>query len=183
MTCHYPDLARAFDWSCCEDNLLQPIRSTTQNWVETHHQYGISVALLRHHIVRKPWRHCKMLAFFSSLRSYSRRKCPKLKSVHIPLSRSTRRGISHACHLRWFLYSKKTKTGSLFEPEHTKRDKEQCRINKATITFSFHFQSILAAFSLSQLPFLVQGVLPHASSILAFLSPFLPLPFSPSPVF
>ena len=42
MTCHYPDLGRVSDWSCPEGNLLQPIRSTTQIWVVTRHQYGIS---------------------------------------------------------------------------------------------------------------------------------------------
>ena len=30
MTCHYPDLGSAFDWSYRVGNLLQPIRSTTQ---------------------------------------------------------------------------------------------------------------------------------------------------------
>ena len=29
MTSHYPDLGSASDWSCCEGNLFQPIRSTT----------------------------------------------------------------------------------------------------------------------------------------------------------
>ena len=33
----------ASDWSCHVGNLIQPIRSTTQIWVVTHHQYGISV--------------------------------------------------------------------------------------------------------------------------------------------
>ena len=42
MTCHYPDLGSASDWSCRVGNLLQPIRSTTQIWVVTRHQYGIS---------------------------------------------------------------------------------------------------------------------------------------------
>ena len=42
MTCHYPDLSSAFDWSCRVGNLIQPIRSTTQIWVVTRHQYGIS---------------------------------------------------------------------------------------------------------------------------------------------
>ena len=41
MTCHYPVLGNASDWSCCEGNLLQPIRSITQIWVATGHQYGI----------------------------------------------------------------------------------------------------------------------------------------------
>ena len=42
MTCHYPDLGSASDWSCRVGNLLQPIKSATQNWVVTLHQYGIS---------------------------------------------------------------------------------------------------------------------------------------------
>ena len=42
MTYHYPDLGSAFDWSRRLGNLLQPIRSTTQIWVVTRHQYGIS---------------------------------------------------------------------------------------------------------------------------------------------
>ena len=42
MTRHYPDLGSASDWSCHVGNLLQPIRSTTQIWVVTRHQYGIS---------------------------------------------------------------------------------------------------------------------------------------------
>ena len=43
MTCHYPDRGSASDWSCRVGNLIQPIRSTTQIWVVTRHQYGISV--------------------------------------------------------------------------------------------------------------------------------------------
>ena len=43
MMHHYQDLCSASDWLCCMTNLLQPIRSTTQIWVVTHHQYGISV--------------------------------------------------------------------------------------------------------------------------------------------
>ena len=38
----YPDLGSASDWSCHVENLLHPTRSTTQIWVVTHHQYGIS---------------------------------------------------------------------------------------------------------------------------------------------
>ena len=37
MTRHYPDLGSVSDWSCCMENLLQPIRSTTQIWVVTRH--------------------------------------------------------------------------------------------------------------------------------------------------
>ena len=42
MTCHYPDLGGAFDWLKQISLTPQPIRSTTQIWVVTHHQYGIS---------------------------------------------------------------------------------------------------------------------------------------------
>ena len=42
MTGHYPDLGSASDWSCRVGNLIQPIRSTTQIWVVTRHQYEIS---------------------------------------------------------------------------------------------------------------------------------------------
>ena len=43
MTGHSPDLGSTSVWSCRVGNLLQPIRSTTQIWVVTRHQYGISV--------------------------------------------------------------------------------------------------------------------------------------------
>ena len=38
MTYHYQDLGSASDWM----KQIEPIRSTTQNLVMTHHQYGIS---------------------------------------------------------------------------------------------------------------------------------------------
>ena len=42
MMCHYPDLASVFYWQCRERKFLQPIKSSTQIWVVTRHQYGIS---------------------------------------------------------------------------------------------------------------------------------------------
>ena len=42
MTCHYSDQSSASDWSCCEGSLLQPIRSTTEIYIVTRPQYGIS---------------------------------------------------------------------------------------------------------------------------------------------
>ena len=41
MRCRYPDLSSASDWSI----LLQPIRRTTQIWVVTRHQYGVSAVV------------------------------------------------------------------------------------------------------------------------------------------
>ena len=37
MTCHYPDMGNAFDSSCCEENLLQPLR------IEAPPSYGLLV--------------------------------------------------------------------------------------------------------------------------------------------
>ena len=42
MTRHYPDLGRASDWLKQISHAARPIRSTTQIWIATRHQYGIS---------------------------------------------------------------------------------------------------------------------------------------------
>ena len=42
MTHHYPDLDSASDWLKQISKAGRPIRSTTQIWVVTRHQYGIS---------------------------------------------------------------------------------------------------------------------------------------------
>ena len=42
MTRHYPDLGSASDWLNQIFHAARPIRSTTQIWVVTQHQYGIS---------------------------------------------------------------------------------------------------------------------------------------------
>ena len=47
MMCHYTDLGNASDWSCRKGNLPQPIRSTSQIWVLTRHQYAISALVPR----------------------------------------------------------------------------------------------------------------------------------------
>ena len=43
MTRHYADLGSASDWLKQISQAARPIRSTTQIWVVTRHQYGISV--------------------------------------------------------------------------------------------------------------------------------------------
>ena len=59
MMRHSPDLGRldlgsASDWSCGVGNLIQPIRSTTQIWGVTRHQYGIFVLVsLRRNLAGK----------------------------------------------------------------------------------------------------------------------------------
>ena len=40
-TCHYPVVGCATDWLKKIFHAARPIRSTTQIWVVTHHQYGI----------------------------------------------------------------------------------------------------------------------------------------------
>ena len=45
MTRQYQDLGSASDWSFRVGNLIQPIRSTTQIWVVTRPQYGISAVV------------------------------------------------------------------------------------------------------------------------------------------
>ena len=52
MTRHYPELGRASDWSCRVGNLIQSIRSTTQIWIVTRHQYGISALVSNY---RRVW--------------------------------------------------------------------------------------------------------------------------------
>ena len=47
VTRHYPDRGSASDWSCREGNLFLPIRSTTQFWLVTRHQYGMSAVVLQ----------------------------------------------------------------------------------------------------------------------------------------
>ena len=42
MTCYHPELGSDSNWSYRVGNLLQPIRSTNQNYVVTRHRYGIS---------------------------------------------------------------------------------------------------------------------------------------------
>ena len=66
MMHHYPDLGSASDWLCCVGNLLQSIKSTTQIWVETCHQYVISVIASWTSFRRESqWWRRKMLVVFS----------------------------------------------------------------------------------------------------------------------
>ena len=45
MTPHYPDLGSASDWLKQISHEARTIKSTTQIWVVTRHQYGISVLI------------------------------------------------------------------------------------------------------------------------------------------
>ena len=65
MTRHYPDLGSVFDWLNQISHSAGPIRSTTQIWVVTHYQYGISALFLRRHLAGKPVVASPMSAVFS----------------------------------------------------------------------------------------------------------------------
>ena len=54
MTAHYPDLGCASDWLNQISHTAQPIRSTTQTWVVTRHQYGLSTLVSQTHLTGKP---------------------------------------------------------------------------------------------------------------------------------
>ena len=72
MTRYYPDLSSAFDWSCRVRNLLPSIRSTTQIWVVTRHQYGISPLFSLSDVISRgnQWRRLEMSAVFSGYRNF-----------------------------------------------------------------------------------------------------------------
>ena len=45
MTRHHPDLESTFDWLKQISHTARPIKSITQIWVVTRHQYGISALI------------------------------------------------------------------------------------------------------------------------------------------
>ena len=66
MTCHYPDLGSASDWLKQTSHALCPFRNTTQIWVVTRHQYGISALVFSDVILRgNRWWRRKMSSVFS----------------------------------------------------------------------------------------------------------------------
>ena len=71
MSLHHSDLGRASDWLKQIYNAAPPIRRTTQIWVFTCHQYGISSCLfLRRHFTGKPVLVSQMVAVLLWLQSY-----------------------------------------------------------------------------------------------------------------
>ena len=67
MTCHYPCLGSTSDWLRQISHAARPIRSTTQIWVVTDHQYGISSLVSQtsfQSLGNQSW-HRKMSAVFS----------------------------------------------------------------------------------------------------------------------
>ena len=83
MTRHYPDLGSASDWLNQISQAARPIRSTTQFWVVTRHQYGISalVSILRRHFTGKPVMALRNAGCFLSKRTCETRECRKTKET------------------------------------------------------------------------------------------------------
>ena len=54
ITRHYPDLGIASNWSKQNFHAARQIRSASQIWVVTRHQYGISALFLRRYLAGKP---------------------------------------------------------------------------------------------------------------------------------
>ena len=67
MTCHYPCLGSANDWLKQISHAARPVRSTSQIWVVTDHQYGISslVSQTSFQSQGNQYWHHKMSAVFS----------------------------------------------------------------------------------------------------------------------
>ena len=95
-TRHHLDLGSASGWSCGVGNLFQPIRSTTQIWIVTRHQYGISALISQTSFRREDrwWRH-GMSAVFSG---YSR--VESSHSVFISESSNLSRQTQESRHSR-----------------------------------------------------------------------------------
>ena len=71
MTRHYPDLGSASDWLNQISHAARPIRSTTQIWVVTRYQYGISQTSFRGG--NQGWRR-RMTAVFSGQKKTMKNK-------------------------------------------------------------------------------------------------------------
>lgn len=73
VVCYYLDLGSASDWWCFEGKLLQPIRSFTQMWAVTGHQYEISCSHSPDIMSQgNQWWHRKMSAVFSGFDFFKR---------------------------------------------------------------------------------------------------------------
>ena len=105
---HYPDLGSASDWSCSVGNLFQPIRSTTQIWVVTRHQYGISAFFFSDVIwwgtsgsVAK----CRLFSQGEAVHVNSPLQCPKCNTCATNLLPSTKYIWNCALIIELTLYS------------------------------------------------------------------------------
>ena len=67
MPLYYPELSSASDW--LKKKFLHPIRSTTQIWVVTRHQYRIPelITFLKRHFIGKPVVVSRNIRFFLRL--------------------------------------------------------------------------------------------------------------------
>ena len=74
MMCHYPERGSASVWPC---RGVQPVKGTTQIWVATRHQYGISplVSQMSFRGVGKPEMVSEMSAVFHMLLKWVPKTC------------------------------------------------------------------------------------------------------------
>ena len=83
-------LGVASDWSLRVGNLLQPIGSTTQIWVVTRHQYGIS-AVVSKTSFREDWEASGGVAKYRLFFQANTNKCYNPLLIHVVLSSGYRR--------------------------------------------------------------------------------------------
>ena len=105
MTRHYPDLGSASDWSCHVGNLLQPIRSTTQTWLVTRHQYGFSALVSQTSIRKKTSGGVAKCRCFVKL-DLMLFKCIKRENSLFFCSRATK-SCKNSLRTYWLWYSQK----------------------------------------------------------------------------
>ena len=119
-------LGSASDWSCRVGNLLQPISSTTQIWVVTRHQYGISALVSQPSFGGKTSGSVSKCRLFSQALSWLYRcyyhNAWQVLTVHPNGQRTittsgTRRELEPRCVPQWFLGSLLGKRRSPIGPE------------------------------------------------------------------
>ena len=105
ITHYYLDLGSVSDRSRRVGNLLQPIRSTTQTWLVTHHQYGFSALVSQTSIREKTSGGVAKCRLFreASLMLF---KCIKRENSFFFFSRATK-SCKNRLRIYWLGYSQK----------------------------------------------------------------------------
>ena len=101
MTRHYPDLGCVSDWI---SNAARPIRSTTQVWVVTRHQYRISVLVSQ---TGKPVVASRNVSYrfsrLSLIRELKQRRRRRLRKRHLKSEFALHQTLSRLFHLVQFV--------------------------------------------------------------------------------
>ena len=118
MTCHYPDLGSASNWV---GNLLYPIRrrTTTQIWLLTRHQYGISALISQASFCKETSGGVSKYRLFSQVSLYF----PDLFAFSALTPRDSKTSATPAIALTLRIHNPTTKSDqvshSLFPPNRT----------------------------------------------------------------